>query len=363
MGFGVGFKVAPGVRVRASSRGIRTSVGPRGARLHVGAGRTSFSSGVGPVSVSTTFGGRGPAPQPRRPTVAQLEREARQAERMRQIADLARIEQALVTVHHEAFAPAARIVLPPPPPIDPSPLERELRNIHLGALGFLEWSRRRQVRLWAKHAALERARQIGHHRLTEHQRLQRQADEQWEALLRHDPAAVMSALEAAYEDNQAPAACLDVGTGNGVRYATVIVLFPHVDAIPEKRSALTPTGRPTMKARSKTDRNDLYLAALGSTVLATVREGLAVAPSVQEFRLIAVRRSGHRLEPIFAGRFPRTAFDSITWERLDPAGVLTDLPDSMVRRVGRTGEVVALDLAAEPELADLISAVSSGLAG
>ena len=43
MGFSV--KIAPGVRVRASSRGIRTSIGPRAARLHVGGGRTGFSTG------------------------------------------------------------------------------------------------------------------------------------------------------------------------------------------------------------------------------------------------------------------------------------------------------------------------------
>ena len=35
MGFSV--KIAPGVRVRASSRGVRTSIGPRVARVHVGA--------------------------------------------------------------------------------------------------------------------------------------------------------------------------------------------------------------------------------------------------------------------------------------------------------------------------------------
>jgi hypothetical protein len=37
MGFSI--KIAPGVRVRASSRGVRTSIGPRVARVHVGAGR------------------------------------------------------------------------------------------------------------------------------------------------------------------------------------------------------------------------------------------------------------------------------------------------------------------------------------
>jgi Protein of unknown function (DUF4236) len=53
---GFSFKVAPGVRIRASNRGLRASVGPRVARVHVGAGRTSMSSGLGPVSLYHTVG-------------------------------------------------------------------------------------------------------------------------------------------------------------------------------------------------------------------------------------------------------------------------------------------------------------------
>jgi hypothetical protein len=71
MGLGMGFsvKIAPGVRVRASSRGVRTSIGPRAARVHVGGGRTGFSTGLGPVSLYTsgssrrrTAGSRGRSP-------------------------------------------------------------------------------------------------------------------------------------------------------------------------------------------------------------------------------------------------------------------------------------------------------------
>ena len=54
MGFSV--KIAPGVRVRASSRGVRTSIGPRVARVHVGACRTGISTGAGPVGLYTAVG-------------------------------------------------------------------------------------------------------------------------------------------------------------------------------------------------------------------------------------------------------------------------------------------------------------------
>jgi hypothetical protein len=55
---GISIKLAPDVRVRASSRGVRTSLGSRAARLHVGGGRTAFSSGLGPVSMSGTLSAR-----------------------------------------------------------------------------------------------------------------------------------------------------------------------------------------------------------------------------------------------------------------------------------------------------------------
>ena len=54
MGFSV--KIAPGVTVRASSRGVRTSIGPRVARVHVGAGGAGISTGAGPMGLYTAVG-------------------------------------------------------------------------------------------------------------------------------------------------------------------------------------------------------------------------------------------------------------------------------------------------------------------
>jgi len=74
MGFSV--KIAPGVRVRASSRGIRTSIGPRAARLHVGGGRTGISTGFGPVGYYARLGGGGRGrPAPRRPSAGSYQRQ------------------------------------------------------------------------------------------------------------------------------------------------------------------------------------------------------------------------------------------------------------------------------------------------
>src|SRR6478736_3598431 len=50
------FKIAPGVRVSASSRGLRTHLGPRMARVHVGGGRAGVSTGAGPFTAYQSLG-------------------------------------------------------------------------------------------------------------------------------------------------------------------------------------------------------------------------------------------------------------------------------------------------------------------
>lgn len=319
MGFGVSVKLAPGVRVRASSRGIRTSVGPRGARVHVGAGRTTFSTGAGPFTASASVGGRRRgnsggggsrnAGTPRT-TLAALERQARQAQRDEEIAAVARTEQALTSLHHEEFPLAQRPLLPLPPPVDPGPIRQAMLAQHLAGVSVFQRARRRQIKEWAVGAARDEAGRQYQARLAEHAEQQARLDSFWNALIAHDPAAVTARMESAFEDNQSPAACVDVGDDN-VRYATVLVMFGTPQMIPEQKPMLTPTGRPTLKKRTKTDRNALYAAALGSAVLATVKEGFTVAPSVEEIRVLVVRKDPQALTPesflsaIYAARFRR----------------------------------------------------------
>ncbi|MCP2336053.1 hypothetical protein [Actinomadura rupiterrae] len=297
--------------------------------------------------------------------VSQLERQVREAERLQQVAELARIERALVTVHHQNFAPATRAFVPLPPRTDPAPIEGRLREIHIGALGLFEFAKRRQVAEWARQAAFGQAQEADARMQAEYQRLMRDADLEWRKLVDHDPVAVRAALEAAFDDDRAPAVCLDVDDEDGVRYATVAVLFPGLGLVPEKCATVTPAGRPTLKPRTKTDRNQVYLAALGSTVLAAVKEGFAAAPSVQEFRVVAVRvaaRQVNGFEAVFAGRFDRERCQATPWTRIDPAEALAGVPGGLLRRTGRTREVAALDPSAEPGLAAVLAALADGLA-
>jgi hypothetical protein len=135
MGLSFSVKVAPGVRVRASSRGVRTSIGPRAARVHVGAGRTSFSTGAGPVTYSTPLSGSRGGSGGRRPSAGAYQRQlsvSPAAAAKSEVAQrLARLFQELLAVHRAEF-PASH---PPVAPLAPEPEVEEIRRRHLGRAG------------------------------------------------------------------------------------------------------------------------------------------------------------------------------------------------------------------------------------
>jgi hypothetical protein len=88
----------------------------------------------------------------------------------------------------------------------------------------------------------------------ESERAARQAeiDQDWEHLQANDPEPTMLALEQAFADNEAPAAPLNC-EGNRV---TILMRFQAAEAIvPERKPARTPTGKRTLKRRTKTEVN------------------------------------------------------------------------------------------------------------
>jgi hypothetical protein len=94
---------------------------------------------------------------------------------------------------------------------------------HLAGVSPLQRARRRQIEEWVAGAARgEAARQDQVHRAGRDQE-QAKIDGFWNALTAHGPGAVIARLELAFEDNQSPAACMDVGQ-DPVRYATALVM-------------------------------------------------------------------------------------------------------------------------------------------
>jgi hypothetical protein len=87
--------------------------------------------------------------------------------------------------------------------------------------------------------------------------------------------------------------------------------------VPEQKPAVTPGGKPTLRKRTKTDRNEVYTRALASTVLATAKEALAVAPGTDEARVLVIRNDVGAATPvdhlgaIYVGRFARAALRAV----------------------------------------------------
>ena len=242
---------------------------------------------------------------------------------------------------------------PSPPPTTKRELRRHIANQLLA--GVPRWRRgdrrlaRRQAQAIAeKHlvegTALEQASLVHEQRLL---------DLAWSELVANDPQRVLAEVEDAFADNDAPAAPIDC-EGDSL---TLLMRFPHPDSIvPARHSSVTAGGRPTISGFTKTERNSLYLRALASHILATVREALATAPGIRETLILVVRGDDpNTLEPIYAGRFDRSIERAIAPAE-DPVHVL-DAARGLLNIKGRTRELAPIDLADEPDIRALLAKV------
>jgi hypothetical protein len=183
---------------------------------------------------------------------------------------------------------------------------------------------------------------------------QQELDNAWAKLQANDPEVTLPALKKAYADNEAPATAIRCEGDRTV----VVMRFSEPEAIvPERKPARTPTGKRTLKKRTKTEVNSLYLEALGSNVLATVKETFAVAPGTEVVKLIVVRRETEtkgngQVAAIYFGEFNRAGYEGTTSG--DPGKALQLVPGAMLNLKGKTEQVVPLDLNDRPELVALL---------
>ena len=172
----------------------------------------------------------------------------------------------------------------------------------------------------------------------------------------------MAALERAFADNEAPAAAIDC-EGD---HTTVVMQFVEPEAIvPERRPGRTPTGKRTLKKRKKTEINALYLEALGSNVLATVKEAFAVAPGTDVVQVMVVRtetqqRYAGRLAAIYLGEFDRAGFSGASGAR-DPARSLKMATGAVLNLKGQATTVSPIDLFGREDLQRVLDAIDDGL--
>jgi len=367
---GFSIKLAPGVRIRASSRGIRTSLGPRAARIHVGGGRTGFSTGVGPVGFYTSLGGgrRGRSGGGRTNSAAgyqrQLaaqQRQAAQAQRAEEAYRLAQAFQRILELHRVDFPPASRPVAPDPAPPDRDSIRKHYESHALAGIGRFERTRRAQARQQAAQWTEAEVQRQWATRLQQQAAWQQHLDQRWHQLCGNVPEVVLETLEEAFEDNEAPSAAVGVSADE----VSLAVLVPGVDqVVPERMPATTQAGNLSLRKLPQRDRAAYYKLFVCGQVLVTVREALAVAPGLAAARVAVLRTDGvdaygrPRVSCLLAATFDRSALRGVQWQAADAAAIVHDTSrELLLNPRPRTGELLPLDLAAEPALAQLVAAV------
>jgi len=354
MPIGFNVRIMPGVRLSASTRGIRAGFGPRIARVNVGTRGVGVSTGAGPFYASTRLSPRRKAGRrTATPSLAAYQREVRRAQRQQEIAEAAKLEQRLVSVHLEDFPRAHPPRAAPPDSVDGAAIHKVLRKQALSGISWFKWSERRAAKLTAAEQAEREIESKRRERTDAQAAEQARLNADWRKLVDNDPATVLAVLDAAFEDNQAPAAPINCEQDE----VTVMMLYESPALIPDRKPALTPSGNPTLHKRNKTERNELYAASLASNVLATTKEALAVAPGINRVVAMVVRKDEppQPAQPIlsclYCGRFERDYFRHLDWFHATPLSVISATPGALIERKGRTAEVAPLNLSNSPDLA------------
>jgi hypothetical protein len=359
---GFSFKVAPGVRIRASSRGIRTSVGPRAARAHIGAGRTGFSSGAGPVSFYTSLGGGrrgGRRSGSRAPSMASYQRQLAAAEKAEEAQRLAAALQEILNVHRTEFPPAVAPVAPPPPLPDARAVRRRQERDAVAGIGLFQRAARAQAKDCAARAAEAELAAARQQAIEQQAEVQRQLNRRRQQLCDNDPEVILATLAEAFEDNEAPAAPVAVDGAE----LDLVVLAPPYEVVPERMPDRTQAGNLTLRKLPKGERSTLYALLVFGHLLVTMREAFAVAPGITAIRSVLLRHGDPdaygrpRLECLLAGRFVRAAFDGVRWHDADASRIVEDTATELLVNLRRGTELQPINLSKEPEIQKVIDLV------
>lgn len=362
------FRVAPGVKIRATKRGLRTSVGPRAARVHFGAGGTGVSTGAGPFTYYAPVRGGKRRPstsrstralttanqrRPSGPTPAQQQKAAQAQEIIAAISEILDLHRATFP---DATAPAAV------PPQVPTFEEVLARHTQQATAGIGRFHRRERADATTRATAAARTEFAG----IQAEAKQRYADEQrrleewWKQLQANEPHHVMWAIQHAFEDNEAAAA----PTGVQGSTASLVVHVPGTDVLPDRMPGTTAAGNLSLRQTTKSQRADLYKMMICGYALVTVKEAFAVAPGINEVAIVAVRRGavdayGARHPEVMAAlRFERRALVGIQWQTADAVQIVNDAAkERVLEQRGAAGELIPLDLDAHPDIKAVLGAI------
>jgi hypothetical protein len=202
----------------------------------------------------------------------------------------------LMVVQRERFAEASRPVIQAPEAVDAGPFSEHEWARRKGEVRFWQRARRKQLRAEVSERARARAAESLARAQAEQQKQQAGADAWWTALAHGETRVLTAALKAAFADNPAPVVVVDASGADAV----LAITLPGPRVLPKKKAHITPTGRLSSKAWTKTELNEVYAELLAAHLLATIRETWAVAPSLQNLRVVGLRKGAEvHVEALF----------------------------------------------------------------
>lgn len=341
----------------------------RGVRLYTGGRGLGVSLGSGPVRYYTRLGSGGGSRGSYRASVAAHERQMRQAQRLQEIQGVINLDQqlsALCQAHHEEYAPAERPAAPPPQPASRREVKKRLEREATAGLSAFKFGERRNAKREMLTRLDEEVRAEEERRERAAEDLQTQLDEEWSRLEANDPSIVLTALEAAFADNEAPAAAVSCRSDR----VDVVVRWPALaDVVPERKAAVTPTGQADDSQAKQREQAEFYLEALCSNVLVTAKEVLAVCPGINEVGLAAIRasrdpaRGDEILEPLILATVRRDRLNGIRWRNVVATAALLENGNGKIgmRGKGANKTLYGLDLSDDQQEREFISQVAASL--
>jgi hypothetical protein len=285
--------------------------------MHVGGGRTGVSTGAGPFTLYSGLG----APERRRasPSSASGLTPA-QAEKARQVEEVADAWDELARLHRVRFPEATH---PGAVPADPVPmfgvLLRAAERRLLKGVGRFDRAARDQARARARVEAEQHALRLLTIGLRDRAERQDAADRTWAALESGQSAAMVVVVSEALEQRGLDVAVTSDGTG----HLRLDLQVPGPDAIPTHQPAVTPKGQPTLKKLTKTEVAQHVRQLVATRVLLAAKEALAQAPGARVVDVVAQREDDILLRThLERARLHAADWSSAAWEVLnviDPA--------------------------------------------
>jgi hypothetical protein len=239
----------------------------------------------------------------------------------------------LLAVQRERFAPIAKPLADPPAPIDHKAIANEDWTRRKGDVPAWKRAKRKALKVEAEAAVTLRVDTETAGATKDYERRQAEIDTWWDALNRGDSDVMKATLKAAFSDNPAPVVVFQAG-GNE---ALLCISLPWPDVLPAKKAHITPTGKVSSKAWTKTELNQVYADLVGAHLLATIRESWATAPTLQRVRLFGVRqRGGTAADILFDVEVSRNSGD---WNDDNKGSSILSRSKCGLHRLGQAREV------------------------